>query len=105
MHLPTSAEPVERFLARLVPGRWRRPRIVQVAAVELANELDKHAGCARYGLTNRLEATRHRFEVAMTAAIENTIDGYLERAPMSGPAAMRVLVGVGWSRPGRTRWG
>jgi hypothetical protein len=29
----------------------------------------------------------------------------VERAPMSGPAAMRVLVGVGWSRLGRTRWG
>jgi hypothetical protein len=26
-----------------------------------------------------------------------------ERAPMSSPAAMRVLVGVGWSRLGRTR--
>jgi hypothetical protein len=25
-----------------------------------------------------------------------------ERAPMSGPGAMRVLVGVGWSRRGRT---
>ncbi len=29
----------------------------------------------------------------------------IERAPMSGPAAMRALVGVGWSRLGRTRWG
>src|SRR5690606_7265059 len=26
-----------------------------------------------------------------------------ERAPISGPGVMRVLVGVGWSRPGRTR--
>lgn len=29
----------------------------------------------------------------------------LERAPMSGPAVMRVLVGFCRSRPGRTRWG
>jgi putative ABC transport system ATP-binding protein len=28
-----------------------------------------------------------------------------EQAPMSGPGAMRVLVGIGWSRPWRTRWG
>jgi transposase len=29
----------------------------------------------------------------------------VERAPMSGPVAMRVLVGVGWSRPWRTPLG
>ena len=39
---------------------------------------------------------RQRFAVGDRAA---------ERAPMSGPAVMRVLVGFGWSRPGRTRLG
>jgi len=29
----------------------------------------------------------------------------VEGSPLSGPGAMRVLVGVGWSMPWRTRWG
>lgn len=80
LHLPSTTEPIERLLARLVPGRWRLPRIVRRAAAELAQELDKHAGRARYDLTTRLDATRHHFDTAMTAAIDNTIDCYLAAA-------------------------
>ena len=57
-------------------------------------------------LDSQLKASHRRIPAAVRASGTSVIGLFgVEGAPLSGPVAMRVLVGVGWSRPGRTRWG
>jgi hypothetical protein len=65
---------------------WSRRSTMSVTGTAVAN--------GQYGLS---EAQQRHFRAYRSVAAE--------QAPMSGPGAMRVLVGIGWSRPWRTRWG
>lgn len=59
--LPYSGESVTRVLRWLLPRPWLRARLVRRARRRLADQLDKHAGRARYDLVRRLHGARDAF--------------------------------------------
>ncbi|MGH9105262.1 MAG: dynamin family protein [Acidimicrobiales bacterium] len=77
VHVGTSTESIDRLLRRLLPPPVLRRRLLERARHELAGEFDKHAGRARWDLTQRLDAVRRRFEVAMAAELEHSVDTIL----------------------------
>jgi small GTP-binding protein len=77
LHVGSSTESVDRVLRRLLPAGVARRRLLQRARRDLAAEFDKHAGRARWDLTQRLDAVRRRFEVAMAAELERSVDTIL----------------------------
>ncbi len=95
--IPELAEERERFfylfidlggqidgLARaarlLLPGRVLRRRLVRQAKDHLAEEMDKHAGRARWDLVQRLEVVHRRFETELAAELERTVATVLQAA-------------------------
>lgn len=80
IHVGGFSDPLDRLAARLVPGRIARARELARARRHLIGEFDKHAGRARWDLTQRLEAVRLRFEIAMCAELDATIDAIVEAA-------------------------
>jgi ribosome biogenesis GTPase A len=80
LHVGGFNEPFGRVLARLLPDRVARRRAQARARAELAAEFDKHAGRARWDLTQRLDDVRRRFERAMAAELEDAIDGIVTAA-------------------------
>jgi hypothetical protein len=50
-----------------------RRRLLERARRNLAGEFDKHAGRARWDLTQRLDAVHRRFEAAMAAELERSV--------------------------------
>jgi small GTP-binding protein len=80
LHVGSFNEPFGRLLGRVVPDRIARRRALARARVELVREFDKHAGRARFDLTQRLDAVRRDFETAMGAELDDVIDGILAAA-------------------------
>ena len=80
LHVGSTTEGAERAARRLLPGKLQRRRLLGRARAELAAEFDKHAGRARWDMSQRLDAVYRRFEVAMAAELERTVDMTLEAA-------------------------
>ena len=80
LHVGTSTETLGRMARMLLPSSVVRRRLVGQAARHLATEFDKHAGRARWDLSQRLEAVRLRFEAAMRAELDNAVDAILRAA-------------------------
>jgi Dynamin family len=80
LHVGSTTEGAERILRRLLPGKIQRRRLLGRARAQLKEEFDKHAGRARWDLTQRLEAVYLRFELAMAAELERTVEMTLEAA-------------------------
>ena len=80
VHVGSTTEGAERMARRLLPGRLQRRRMLEHARSELAAEFDKHAGRARWDLTQRLDAVFRRFEVAMADELGRTVEMTLEAA-------------------------
>jgi hypothetical protein len=68
------AEPIQRMVSRLVPTRLARRQALTNAQVELAREFDKHAGRARWDLSQRLDALRLDLEQKMRTELDHSID-------------------------------
>ena len=77
LHVGSSTESMDRLLRRLLPPAIVRRRLLQRARRDLVAEFDKHAGRARWDLTQRLDAVRQRFEVAMAAELERSVETIL----------------------------
>ncbi len=67
---PTA--PIGRLLGLLLPRGAARRRALDAAERRLVQELDKHAGRARYDLAQRLESVNGEFVAAMVAEYEET---------------------------------
>jgi len=67
---PTA--PIGRLLGLLLPRGVARRRALDAAERRLVQEFDKHAGRARYDLTQRLESVKGEFVAAMVAEYEET---------------------------------
>jgi hypothetical protein len=80
LHVGSSTESVDRLFRRLLPPAAARRRLLERARRDLASEFDKHAGRARWDLTQRLDAVRQRFEVAMAAELERSVEAILAAA-------------------------
>ncbi|HTV12030.1 MAG TPA: dynamin family protein [Acidimicrobiales bacterium] len=78
LHVGSSTESVDRALRRLLPPAVARHRLLRRARHELASEFDKHAGRARWDLTQRLDAVRRRFEVALAAELDRSVETIVE---------------------------
>lgn len=74
LHIDPPGESVVKVLRRLAPASVVRRRLLTAARADLAGEFDKHAGRARWDLSQRLDAVRRRFEVAMAAELTQAID-------------------------------
>ncbi len=80
LHVGSSSEGLERMARRLLPARLVRRRMLARAKDHLAREFDKHAGRARWDLTQRLDGVRRRFEAAMSAELDHTVDSIVVAA-------------------------
>ncbi|MGP8209096.1 MAG: dynamin family protein [Acidimicrobiales bacterium] len=77
LNVGSSTESIDRLFRRLLPPVIVRRRLLDRARRHLAAEFDKHAGRARWDLTQRLDAVRRRFEVAMAAELERSVETIL----------------------------
>lgn len=68
------AEPIQRMVSRLVPSRLARRHALTNAHGELAREFDKHAGHARWDLSQRLGGLRLDLEQKMRIELDHSID-------------------------------
>lgn len=80
LHVGSLSEPFGRLLSRLLPEALLRRRVLVRARAELAAEFDKHAGRARWDLTQRLDEARRRFEAAMRAELDEAVEAILAAA-------------------------
>jgi len=76
-HVGTSTESIDRLFRRLLPPSLLRWRLLERGRRDLAAEFDKHAGRARWDLTQRLDAVSRRFQVAMSTELDRSIDTIL----------------------------
>ena len=74
LHVGSTSEGLERAVRRLLPHRVVRRRMLARANELMVREFDKHAGRARWDLTQRLDGVRRRFEEAMSAELQRTVD-------------------------------
>ena len=74
LHVGSTSEGLERGVRRLLPHRVVRRRMLARANELMVREFDKHAGRARWDLTQRLDGVRRRFEEAMSAELQRTVD-------------------------------
>jgi GTP-binding protein EngB required for normal cell division len=74
IHVGSTTEPISIALSRLVPSRLARRQALARAQAELGAEFDKHAGRARWDLSQRLEAVRRDSEQAMRAELDQSIE-------------------------------
>lgn len=65
---------------RVLPGPVLRRRLLAQARVRVADELDKHAGRARWDLAQRMSGVRSRFEAELDRRIEDTVEAILDSA-------------------------
>jgi nucleoside 2-deoxyribosyltransferase len=77
LHVGSSTEVFDRLARRLLPTPVVRRRLLQRARHELAAEFDKHAGRARWDTAQRLDAVRRRFEAAMGAELDRSVETIL----------------------------
>jgi GTP-binding protein EngB required for normal cell division len=90
--LPHSGESVARALRWLAPRLWLRARLVRRARRRLADQLDKHAGRARYDLVRRLHEARDAFVGVLAGHLDALIDGVTAAAERA--QARRGAVGA-----------
>jgi Dynamin family len=79
-HVGTTTEGLSRLAGWLLPRRLYRRRMGERAKRHLADELDKHAGRARWDISQRLDAVRRRFEVEMLNEVDGTLAMVVEAA-------------------------
>ncbi len=77
LHVGTSTETLGRMARMLLPSSDVRRRLVDQAQRHLAGEFDKHAGRARWDLSQRLEGVRLRFETAIRAELDEAVAAIL----------------------------
>jgi GTP-binding protein EngB required for normal cell division len=70
VHIEGLGSGLGRFLRPFLPRRFFKRLALDVARRRLADEFDKHAGQARWDLTQRLEQVQLRFEAAMRIEVE-----------------------------------
>ncbi|MCA1843669.1 MAG: dynamin family protein, partial [Actinobacteria bacterium] len=80
LHLEGVNEEIARGVRRLLPPGIRRRRFTEAAHRQLVSELDKHAGRARWDISQRLDGVRLRFEAAMRDQLTEVIDGVFQAA-------------------------
>lgn len=76
----STGEMFGRAASRLLPPNVLRRRMMARAEEELARELDKHAGRARWDFAQRLVAVRGRFEQSMRDELHGAIGAILDAA-------------------------
>jgi GTP-binding protein EngB required for normal cell division len=72
VHVEGLGSGLTRLLRLVLPAPLYRYRALVRARHHIAQEFDKHAGRARWDLTQRLDQVRLRFEAAMRAEVEQT---------------------------------
>ena len=80
LHVGSTSEGLDRVARRLLPANVVRRRLLRRANDQLRREFDKHAGRMRWDLTQRLDSVRRRFETAMSAELERTVDAIVAAA-------------------------
>ena len=101
LHVGSSTDGIERMAWWLMPPRLRRRRLLERARRDLAAEFDKHAGRARWDLTQRLDTVRRRFEVAMGVELEGSVQAILGATARA--EQLRSLAGADRQRHLRSR--
>lgn len=76
----TTTEPWGRVIRWLLPVSVVRRRLLARSRRQLVDEFDKCAGRARHDLTYRLESVRSRFEAALTAEVDATVESIIRAA-------------------------
>jgi small GTP-binding protein len=74
LHVDPLGEQLLRVARWLLPSRFRCRRLLARARAQLFQEFDKHAGRARWDLSQRLESVCRAFEVAMSEELEDVIE-------------------------------
>ncbi|MGD0344941.1 MAG: dynamin family protein [Acidimicrobiales bacterium] len=74
LKIEPSGEDLLRAGRRLLPPSLVRRRLLARACAELTREFDKHAGRARWDLTQRLDSVRRQFEAAMGEELDGAIN-------------------------------
>ena len=80
LQVGSTLDPVSDLAGRLVPDRVARRRALANAGRELSAEFDKHAGRARWDLTQRLDALRGELTKAMRQELDRSLDTVSEAA-------------------------
>lgn len=80
LHVERPGEAFSRLTRLFLPRSVVRKRLLARAARHLASEFDKHAGRARWDLSQRLEQVRRRFELAMKEELDSAIETILRAA-------------------------
>jgi hypothetical protein len=80
IHVQGLGTGLARFLRLLLPRPLYQRRALGRARHQLAEEFDKHAGRARWDLTQRLDQVRLRFEAAMRGEVEQAEETILSAA-------------------------
>jgi len=78
LHIGSAGVSLTPLLRRLLPGNVARRRALTKAQLYLKEEFAKHAGRARWDLTQRAETLRRKFESAMRSEIEGVTASILE---------------------------
>ena len=80
LHVGSTSEGLEPRGAAVAAASCCAPSHARAHANELmVREFDKHAGRARWDLTQRLDGVRRRFEEAMSAELQRTVDAHGRR--------------------------
>jgi Dynamin family len=80
LHVGSSTESINHLLRLLLPHSLLRRRLLRRAKTDLAEEFDKHAGRARWDISQRLDAVRRRFETAMASELAGSVETILAAA-------------------------
>jgi Dynamin family len=80
LHVGSSTQSINHVLRLFLPHSLLRRRLLQRANGDLAQEFDKHAGRARWDITQRLDAVSRRFENAMAAELAGSVETILAAA-------------------------
>jgi signal recognition particle receptor subunit beta len=80
VHVEGLGSGINRFAQLLLPRPLFRRRALDRAEQRLRMEFDKHAGRARWDLTQRLDQVRLRFEAAMRTEVEQAEETILSAA-------------------------
>lgn len=89
-HVGSTTEGLSRLAGWLLPHRLYRRRMGERAKRQLRDEFDKHAGRARWDISQRLDAVRRRFETEMAAEVDRTVAMVLEAAERAEQLRGRV---------------
>jgi len=80
LQVGSTLDPVSNLAGRLVPDRIARRRALAGARRELTAEFDKHAGRARWDLTQRLDKLRAELTGNMRQELDRSLDTVSEAA-------------------------